>query len=892
MRIKGIIIMTIVVMTHASCTHKEPLYSNSEYQMYRDRIVQQNEFEAKALSPTEITSNYQSKDALLKSPLIQFRFCINGEDNEMPSGNDHSFLCTAKAEEELQTPLIRFGEQFVEKREPSGGQTLLTNLPVKFRVDMSAVFDAFEKQGYFTTKTGQKIYQEDFNGVYLAGSSFPLIWDFDNLTKNEGLKLKETKNHIFELNIVLNPQDKNIPATKTWKLSKDISAFPQYQSDFVLENALYNMALEEMCNAVEADSTFRTGKEWAGVWTRDVSYSIILSMAHLQPKVSMNSLMRKVNVNGRIIQDTGTGGAWPVSSDRMIWAIAAWEIYNYTGNGEWLKTIYPIIRNSVEDDFQTVFDPRTGLVKGESSFLDWREQEYPSWMQPADIFESENLGTTAVHYGAIKVLSSIANLMGHPSESEKYVAKAEQIKKAVNQLLWLNNKGFYAQYIYGRNNRMQSPRSETLGEALCVLFGIADDTRANLIIENTPSVNFGTPCFFPNIPDIPPYHNDGIWPFVQTFWMWASAKTGNESGVMHSIGSINRAAAMFLTNKENFVDYSGDWFGTQINSSNMLWSLSGMISTIHHVLFGMRFTEDGLAFEPFVPAKLKGHRSLKNFKYRNATLNIELSGFGNQMISFCVDGIEQQPVIAKTLTGVHKVVIILSNNKLPKKKIKIVENQYTLHTPVTFFNNGTVSWEKRNDAIHYQVLINGTLWKKTNKNSMVIPEETNGEIQVKAIGKSGLESFASEPIAHYKNVIQQEVENFIPKSPLPYKGFSGTGFVEMSRTINRKITIPITVEQDGTYTIDWSYSNGNGPINTENKCAIRTLLIDGNKKGVQIFPQRGMNLWNSWGWSNSISVELSKGEHQVSLEFMPYNENMNITTNQAMLDKLRIAKIK
>jgi hypothetical protein len=40
-------------------------------------------------------------------------------------------------------------------------------------------------------------------------------------------------------------------------------------------------------------TAFRTGKEWAGVWTRDISYSIILSMAYLQPKVAMNSLMKK-----------------------------------------------------------------------------------------------------------------------------------------------------------------------------------------------------------------------------------------------------------------------------------------------------------------------------------------------------------------------------------------------------------------------------------------------------------------------------------------------------------------------------------------------------------------------------------------------------------------------
>ena len=58
---------------------------------------------------------------------------------------------------------------------------------------------------------------------------------------------------------------------------------------YPLTDALYNMALEEMLNAVEPDSNFQNRKEWAGVWTRDISYSIILSMVYLQPPRGKNS---------------------------------------------------------------------------------------------------------------------------------------------------------------------------------------------------------------------------------------------------------------------------------------------------------------------------------------------------------------------------------------------------------------------------------------------------------------------------------------------------------------------------------------------------------------------------------------------------------------------------
>ncbi|PIH04468.1 hypothetical protein CS542_01040 [Pedobacter sp. IW39] len=77
--------------------------------------------------------------------------------------------------------------------------------------------------------------------------------------------------------------------------------FPQYKSAVPIMDALYNLGLEEMENAIEPDSTFRTGKEWAGVWTRDISYSIILSMATLQPKVAQYSSEKlKIIVSFRI----------------------------------------------------------------------------------------------------------------------------------------------------------------------------------------------------------------------------------------------------------------------------------------------------------------------------------------------------------------------------------------------------------------------------------------------------------------------------------------------------------------------------------------------------------------------------------------------------------------
>ena len=101
--------------------------------------------------------------------------------------------------------------------------------------------------------------------------------------------------------------------------------------------------------------------------------------------------MRKVDPLGRIIQDTGTGGSYPCSSDRIVWAVAAWEIYLVTGDSSWLATIYPIIRRTVEQDLAVVYYFSSRFLRGEQAFLDWREQEYPRWANPTDIAVSEAL---------------------------------------------------------------------------------------------------------------------------------------------------------------------------------------------------------------------------------------------------------------------------------------------------------------------------------------------------------------------------------------------------------------------------------------------------------------------------------------------------------------------
>ncbi|MDE6194218.1 MAG: hypothetical protein K2M83_09585, partial [Muribaculaceae bacterium] len=635
-----------------------------------------------------------------------------------------------------------------------------------------------------------------------------------------------------------------------------------------LHEAIYNMGLDEMVNAVEPDTTLRTGKEWAGVWTRDVSYSILLSMAYMQPEASMISLMKKVDPLGRIIQDTGSGGAWPVSTDREIWCVAAWEVYKVTGDRKWLEYIYPIMKRSLETDREAFYNTETGLVKGETSFIDWREQSHPRWMQCADIYNTETLSTSVVHAEAWKVLGEAAEILGHKKEAAEAFAESEKIAKAINDHLWMDDKGYYAMYLYGRDNLITNPRAETLGESLAIMWDVAPEQRAVSITENNPTTPFGATIFYPSIADIPSYHNKSLWPWVGAWWGLANAKVGNEEGVMEAIGSVFRPAALFATNKENFNIENGD-IATELNSSNMLWCLSGNIALTHKVLFGIDFQKDGLAFHPFVPKALTGTRTLDGFKYRDADLNITVSGYGNEIKSFKLNGKEQKPFIAvNKAKGKMNIEIVMADNEIPAMKVNHQAQKNAPLTPIAWLEDDVLTWNPIEYIGEYIVLKDGKEVARTH--ATTFDAKAPGEYQVIGVAGDGTEGFASEPRSTRK---QQVIE-------VDAKG------KDIDKTTT--LTVPVNVTAPGEYFVSVRYANGNGPVNTENKCAIRTLTVDGRKEGLVVMPQRGSGNWADLGWSNSVPVNLTAGQHTLTLTFTPDNENMNIQTNHAKVYAVRL----
>jgi len=373
----------------------------------------------------------------------------------------------------------------------------------------------------------------------------------------------------------------------------------------------------------------------------------------------------------------------------------------------------------------------------------------------------------------------------------------------------------------------------------------------------------------------------------------AAAKAGNEQALNHGLAAIYRAGALFLTNYENFVAESGDYAGTEINSDRMLWSMAGNLAMVHRIFMGIQLEADGIRFAPAIPAAYKGKKQLSNFKYRSATLTIDVNGTGNKMASILLDG---KPLanafLPANITGAHVVTIEMDNQPFDKAKANFVVNKFSLPEPQVTLADGALSWKRIEGAKQYCIYKNGLLLKKISETSVLIADTTFAEYKVSAIDANGYESFTSEPVLTNKQGMRTiELEKFAAQSSLPYVNYSGSGFVEISNTVNQSLQFTVEVPADGQYMIDVKYSNGSGPWNTDNKCAIRSLYVNSSYAGSMVFPQRGKDEWSDWGYSNARIVTLKKGMNLLKLVLELWNINMNVDVNTAMLDMVRLQKL-
>jgi hypothetical protein len=343
---------------------------------------------------------------------------------------------------------------------------------------------------------------------------------------------------------------------------------------------------------------FETGEKWHYVWTRDLSYAIDLGLWRIDPARAKASLLFKLSDVREPtappglypMQDTGSGGSWPISTDRVVWFLGARHLL---GDQAFADKVYRALSDTLTQDQHYVFDAAMGLYRGETSFLDWREQSYPGWTanDVRFIAQSYALSTNVLYYEALQLAVQMAERRHDPKAAD-YRARAGALKAAINTRFWRSDRGLYMSYI--GNDGMPIEAYDLLGTSLAITSGVADADRAHQALANYPSYPAGSPVIWPERADQPIYHNRAIWPFVSAYALRAARAVNDPERIAHELRSLLRGAALSGSNMENFELLSqrvhvedGKLSGPVVNSPRQLWSVGGYLDMVIEGVFGL-----------------------------------------------------------------------------------------------------------------------------------------------------------------------------------------------------------------------------------------------------------------------------------------------------------------
>jgi len=407
-----------------------------------------------------------------------------------------------------------------------------------------------------------------------------------------------------------------------------IAAAPmRSQTGSVMFDALFALAQQEMAqDRVDAIrdpafdegrpvpcDCFQTGARWPYVWTRDVSFAADLALARLDPQRTRQSLQFKLSAarDGRtpglfVAQDTGSGGSWPISSDRVVWFLAARHLLD---DPAFAEQVWQALQGTLAQDRAMVFDPQMGLYRGETSFLDWREQTYPDWTRENVRFigDSYALSTNVLHYQALRLAEQMAAQRGDDRRAQ-YKAWADELAVRIDARFWRDDMGQYMSYIGEAAHPVPYAKVDLLGLSLGILADVLPEARARRALANYPMGPAGSPVVWPQEAQQPIYHNRAIWPFVSAYSLRAARQLDDAPRIAAEIRSLMQGAALAGSNMENYELVSqsvhvdeGALSGPVVNSERQLWSVAGYLAMVTEGVFGVQ--DDGRV-QPKLPAAL------------------------------------------------------------------------------------------------------------------------------------------------------------------------------------------------------------------------------------------------------------------------------------------------
>lgn len=158
----------------------------------------------------------------------------------------------------------------------------------------------------------------------------------------------------------------------------------------------------------------------------------------------------------------------------------------------------------------------------------------------------------AFWFEAVNKVSKLEELLNHKENARELKGLHQQIKKAINEKLWLDAEGYYVDYVDEPSNALNQDAS------LIIAFGIAPNDRAKIMLDKMEEVlwtEHGALNVFPPYKETGPlqlkagtYMNSAIWPWT----------CGYEISARFAVGDVKKANELL---KKVLPYYPYEWVG-------------------------------------------------------------------------------------------------------------------------------------------------------------------------------------------------------------------------------------------------------------------------------------------------------------------------------------------
>lgn len=867
------LVMLIAIGIPTACHHEnipqDVITKNEDYTVGADSVTE-GRWTAHAIGSNHLITNYQAPLSDSIPAVIRIRLAINGHDNELHPAQYHYIDLS-----DTTVATIKACEP--DSKRPIGTRKIARPERLTVKVDLSAINRSIAQKGYFATPTHDTIYAQDYKGVWLTADIEPLNVDFAQCYLHDELRVDQapSSKDICDFSVDLSIEQPK--AIHEWKTESPHRDYASYTSDQKLMNVIYNMSIDEL-EKNNSDS----GRD---MLVAQECYAIALSLAFAAPQKSMETLKSMVR-DSIITAGAGTEN-YSTLVNKMVWADAAWSVYCATGDKDWLSYSYNIIlRNLYDIDNDFFIDNETGLFHAASPYCDSNiNQYYPTWASICDIFETTPLLGNIIMERCYRVLE----MMGDEFEINNYYDnRADHIKDAINHRLWDETRSFYCQYLYAGTMNMMSPCSDNMGQALCILWDIAEDDRAETLVNEMPLTNYGVPLIYPINEIIKPHLNNAVIPMVQALWNIAAAKNGNIAMLRRGLGALLRTQALAATCATACTATTGTCMPCQLGRGNA----AGNIAMIVRIIAGMNFLPNGIEFTPKVPVCFTGDKTITGFKYRNAILDITIKGTGNELSKITLDGKAlDDNFINGDIKGNHKIVITMNDIYTGSGKITVnKELHFIPETPLWQWDGYYGTNYNYDNNTGYKILINGEPTYSMRDSVLGTRDTvTYRNYTLQAVNKYGF-SYVSKPHYIMTTARSYRFANFNPKYIID-QVLPGT-YPYRPIVINDNdawVKIPVNTTVAGNYVIDVLYSNGNGQASLSSPCHLLEVAANGHPQGMIATPQLGLDQWLRTAYSSRLRVQLLKGNNTLELRLHKPSLSSDSPTS-IRLSQLRIIK--